>query len=63
MKYPKPIMTINELVAMGYSKHLLRNLYAEYGYPLAFKEIPSKTALIKFDTEELDKTIKRLNKR
>lgn len=61
MEFPKPIMTINELVLMGFSEKMLRRMYQVKGYPYAFKEIPSKTAPIKIDTTMLERYLKQIN--
>lgn len=63
MNYPKKLMTINELVEIGYSAKVLRGLYQKSGYPLAFKETGTRTCPIKFDTELLDRQMRLINER
>jgi len=56
MTYPKPIMTISELVKMGYGEEWLRSIYRSRHQNIAWKEHPEKSnSPIKFDTEELEK--------
>lgn len=59
--YPKRIMTITELVEMGYSKRMLRDMYHLKGYPYAFKETKTKTCPIKVNTAYLDKYLEAMN--
>lgn len=61
-RFPKPIMTLKELEDLGYSVPVLRKMYHDVGYPLAFKE-GGLTSTIKFNTDELDKHLRRLNER
>ena len=63
MSYPKPIMTIRELVELGYSEKALRDIFYSVGYPVAFKEVNTKTSPIKFNTEQLEKHLRRINER
>lgn len=63
MDFPKTFMTISELAKMGLSPKLLRKMYHQHGYPLAFTESNSVTASIKFNTELLDKQLRKLNER
>lgn len=63
MNFPKQFMTIAELSEMGLSPKMLRKMYHQYGYPLAFTEVNSATAPIKFNTKLLDKQLKRQNER
>ena len=61
MKYPKAVMTIGELVEMGYKEKWLRSIYRSRSinrdYSIAWKqggeEHPHSTIL--FDTEALDR--------
>lgn len=62
MEYPKALMTIRELQAMGFSPKRLRAIAAEEKYPLVVRECIAKTSPIKFDTHELDKYLKRTTK-
>jgi len=63
MKFPKPVMSINELTEMGFSRDALNNMYLKFGFPLAFKETGTRTCPIKFDTELLNKQIGKINER
>lgn len=56
MTLEKKLMTIKELVAVGFSEKALRAIYEREGWPIAFKE-GGATSQIKFDTEELLKHI------
>lgn len=60
MKYPKPFMTINELVDLGLSRHILRDLALAEGYPLVIRESGTRSCTIKFDTDELQKYHKKI---
>ena len=63
MPYSKPIMTITELVQMGFSGYELRKIYHKVGFPVAFREGNGRTSPIKFNTELLDKHFKKINER
>lgn len=63
MNYPKLFMTTAELTDLGLSPKMLRKLYHSVGYPLAFKESNAQASPIKFNTELLDKHLRRLNER
>lgn len=56
MIFPKPLMSVRELVNFGFSENYLLNIYRVKGYPIAFKE-GGNTGAIKFVTRELDKYI------
>lgn len=62
MEYPKALMTIKELVKMGFSETCLRDIACTVGYPVAVRESLKQTAPIKFDVVELDKYLKRITK-
>ncbi len=65
MTFPKALMTIKELIPMGFSDDQLRRIARESkeaGYAVVIRETCSKTAPLKFDTEELAKYIKRQTK-
>jgi hypothetical protein len=57
LKYPKAVMTIKELKAMGYPEEWLRSIYRSRHQKIAWKmggeDKPCSTIL--FDTEELEK--------
>ena len=57
MNYPKKVMTIKELRAMGYPDEWLREIYRSRNQKIAWKmggeNRPKSTIL--FDTEELEK--------
>lgn len=60
MTYPKAVMTINELVKMGFSDEELRKIYRSRAinrqYHIAWKKDPTKEkSTIQFDTEALEK--------
>lgn len=62
MEYPKALMTIKELQALGFSPKRLRAIASEEKYPLIVRESISKTAPYKFDTYELEKYLRRTSK-
>lgn len=62
MDYPKALMTIKELVKMGFSEKSLREIASSVGYPVAIRENLKLTSPIKFDVMELDKYLKRTTK-
>ena len=57
MNYPKQVMTIKELRAMGYPDEWLREIYRSRNQKIAWKmggeNRPNSTII--FDTEELEK--------
>lgn len=57
MQYPKKIMTIKELTALGYPDRWLRSIYRSRHQKIAWKmggeDKPNSTIL--FDTDELEK--------
>lgn len=58
MKYPKPVMTIKELKAMGFPERQLRSAYhnkLNEDKQYAWKMTDSPKSTIYFDTEEFDK--------
>lgn len=61
MNFPKEIMSVTELSKLGMSATWLRDIYAQEGYPIAYKMSGGKTSKIFFDTKELAKYIRRQN--
>ena len=57
MEFPKQLMTIAELVPLGFSEYELRTIAQVAGYPVAIRM--SATAPIKFDTAELQKYLEK----
>lgn len=56
MNYPKKVMTITELRAMGFPDEYLRSIYRDRHQIIAWKQDESKrNSTILFDTEELEK--------
>ena len=56
MEYPKPMMRLKELMAMGIPESMLMNAYREVGQNFAQKIDPKRSnSPIVFDTEEFDK--------
>lgn len=56
MNYPKQVMKIKELVAMGYPEEWLLAIYRNRHQKIAWKMDESKSnSPILFDTEELEK--------
>lgn len=60
MTYPKAVMTIKELVEMGYQDEWLRKIYRSRSinrdHSIAWKLSPDKPkSTIQFDTEALEK--------
>lgn len=56
MEYPKPMMRLKELMAMGIPESMLMNAYREKGQNFAQKIDPKRSnSPIVFDTEEFDK--------
>lgn len=57
MKYPKQVMTIKELRAMGYPDEWLREIYRKRNQKIAWKMggEDKRNSTILFDTEELEK--------
>ena len=54
MTYPKRIMTIKELMKLGFPEGYLRRLYAKRGQKMAWKVGIYSNSAILFDTEELE---------
>lgn len=56
MQYPKPVMKISELKAMGFTEEYLMYVYRNNRNAIAWKMNPTKVnSAILFDTEELEK--------
>lgn len=56
MEYPKPMMRLKELMAMGIPESMLMNAYREVGQNFAQKIDPKRSnSPIVFDTAEFDK--------
>ena len=56
MEYPKPMMRLKELMAMGIPESMLMNAYREKGQNFAQKIDPKRSnSPIVFDTAEFDK--------
>lgn len=56
MTYPKQVMTVKELRAMGYPKEYLLEIYRSRNQKVAWKTgTGGRTSTILFDTEELEK--------
>ena len=56
MKYPKQVMTIKELQAMGWPRDELLGIYRNRHQNIAWKAGKGgRTSTILFDTEELEK--------
>lgn len=56
IKYPKPVMKMSELVAMGFAKDFLMYAYRKNTAAIAWKMNPTKSnSPILFDTEGLEK--------
>ena len=56
MTYPKQVMTVKELRAMGYPKEYLLEIYRNRNQKIAWKTgTGGRTSTILFDTEELEK--------
>ena len=57
MNYPKQVMTIKELMAMGYPEEWLRQIYRSRHQKIAWKMggEDKRNSPILFDTEELEK--------
>lgn len=63
MNFPKPVMTKQELISMGFGERMLEDVYFKKGYPYAFKETGTRTCQIKYDTELLGNYIRQINER
>lgn len=60
MIYPKPVMRIKELKAMGIPETTLMRIYRTRGQKAAWKISPGKSnSPIVFDTNELDRILGR----
>lgn len=56
MEYPKKIMTLKELVSMGYKKEELLTIYRRRNNGIAWKTgTGGKTSTILFSTDDLEK--------
>lgn len=55
MTYPKPIMSKQELMKMGFTDRWLMMLYRTRNTGLAWKAGRAKNSRIYFDTEKLEK--------
>ena len=56
MTYPKQVMSIKELKAMGYPEEFLLGIYRSRNQKIAWKiGTGGRTSKILFDTEELEK--------
>lgn len=56
MEYPKKIMTLKELVAIGYKKEELLTIYRRRNNGIAWKTgTGGKTSTILFSTDDLEK--------
>lgn len=59
MTYPKKLMTITELVKLGYSRSYLdRIAHHEQSHKYIRRTSTAKNSTIRFDTEVLEKLIK-----
>lgn len=59
MKYDKKLMSITELVALGYPRSFLKRIVnAENSAKFTIRTSGSKTAKFLIDTEEFDKMLK-----
>lgn len=61
MNYPKSIMSVSELVSMGYSKEFLRQIAHAPGAPVFRGE--ARNSKIYFKTPYLDEFIERIQRR
>ena len=59
MTYPKPIMKMAELKAMGFTEDYLMRVYRTRGQKAAWKASNKINSPILFDTEELEKIRRR----
>lgn len=57
--YPKPIMRMSELKAMGFSEEYLMRVYYSHNQKVAWKASNKPNSVILFDTEELEKLRRR----
>ena len=55
MQYPKKVMRVRQLVAMGYPKEGLMEIYRLGIKKIAWKNGSGKNSPILFDTDELEK--------
>lgn len=56
MEYPKKIMTLNELVKLGFKKNELLTIYRRRNNGIAWKTgTGGKTSTILYSTEDLEK--------
>ena len=59
MTYPKPIMKMAELKAMGFTEDYIMRVYHMRGQKVAWKASNKVNSPILFDTEELEKLRRR----
>lgn len=57
--YPKPIMSMSELKAMGFSEEYLLRVFRTRNQKVAWKASNKINSRILFDTEELEKMRRR----
>lgn len=57
--YPKPIMKMSELKAMGFSEEYLLRVFNSRNQKVAWKASNKINSVILFDTEELEKLRRR----
>ena len=57
--YPKPIMRMSELKAMGFAEEYLLRIYYSRNQKVAWKASNKPNSVILFDTEELEKLRRR----
>lgn len=55
MRYPKPVMRMSELKAMGFAEEYLLRIYRMTNQKIAWKASTAINSPILFDTEELEK--------
>ena len=55
MQYPKPVMKISELQAMGFTKEWLMYAFRRRNQTFAWKMSTANNSAILFDTEGLEK--------
>lgn len=56
VEYPKPIMRINELQELGFTKEYLKNVFADPNQDFAWKmDMTKKNSTILFDTVGFEK--------
>lgn len=60
MKYPKEVMTMKELIEMGFSEKELFEIYRKRNNGIAWKSGKSENSKILFSTQDLEKY--RVNK-